>query len=467
MYSRWLFGALQTVNDPSKLGPFVPFGDDDPVPESLLASYPEQAKTLMLLHEVSRELTSILDREELLRRIAQRVKLLVNYHVFSVMLWNEQTQLLESVFAMRYEDSILARMSLPLHQGITGTAAGERRALRIDDVLNDPRYIRCESGVETRSELVIPLLLQGRLVGVLDLESTEPHAFTAEHERMLSTLGSYVAIALENARLYEEARENERRLQSDLDTAREIQLQLLPTGAREVPGLELAAAYVPARELGGDFYDFLPYGKGRLGMALGDVSGKGTAAALFASLAIGIIREHVVEHPCPPAEMLAMLNTRLHAARLDGRFIATLFSVFDAGTRQLTLSNAGGPYPLLVRDGGVQSISISGIPLGLFPDTQYDEITVGLVPGDTVLFASDGILESTNAELEEFGPARLTALLTGLSPVDSARHIAEQILSATDEHSGAGIAPNDDRTLVVLRVTDDPVSDFSKLPIIY
>jgi sigma-B regulation protein RsbU (phosphoserine phosphatase) len=455
------------VNDPSKLGPFVPSGDDDPVPESLLASYPEQAKTLMLLHEVSRELTSILDREELLRRIAQRVKLLVNYHVFSVMLWNEQTQLLESVFAMRYEDSIPARMSLPLHQGITGTAAGERRALRIDDVLNDPRYIRCESGAETRSELVIPLLLQGRLVGVLDLESTVPHAFTAEHERMLSTLGSYVAIALENARLYEGARENERRLQSDLDTAREIQLQLLPTGAREVPSLELAAAYVPARELGGDFYDFLPYGKGRLGMALGDVSGKGTAAALFASLAIGIIREHVVEHPCPPAEMLAMLNTRLHAARLDSRFIATLFSVFDASTRQLTLSNAGGPYPLLVRDGRVQSISISGIPLGLFPDTQYDEITVGLVPGDTVLFASDGILESTNAKLEEFGPARLTALLAGLSPQDSARHIAEQILSATDEHSGAGIAPNDDRTLVVLRVTDDPVSDFSKLPIIY
>ena len=376
-------------------------------------------------------------------------------------------QLLETVFAIRYEDSIPARMLLPLHQGITGAAAGERRALRIDDVLKDPRYIRSESGVATRSELVVPLLLQERLVGVLDLESTVPHAFTSEHERMLSTLGSYVAIALENARLYEEARENQRRLQSDLDTAREIQRQLLPTGAREVPGLELAAAYVPARELGGDFYDFLPYGKGLLGMALGDVSGKGAAAALFASLAIGIIREHVVAHPCPPAEMLAMLNTRLHAARLDGRFIATLFSVYDAGTRQLTLSNAGGPYPLLVRDGVVQSIRISGVPLGLFPDTQYDEITVDLVPGDTVLFASDGILESTNAELEEFGPARLAALLAGLSPEDSTRHIAEQILSATDDHSGAGITPHDDRTLVVLRVTNDPVSDFSKLPIIY
>src|SRR5207245_3648658 len=128
--------------------------------------------------------------------------------------------------------------------------------------------------------------MQDRLIGVLDLESAQPHAFTAEHERMLSTLGSYVAIALENARLYEEARENERRLRADLDTAKEIQRQLLPTGAREAPGLDLAAAYVPARGRGGDSYDFLPYGEGRLGIALGVVSGKGTAAAVHGSLAL-------------------------------------------------------------------------------------------------------------------------------------------------------------------------------------
>jgi sigma-B regulation protein RsbU (phosphoserine phosphatase) len=313
----------------------------------------------------------------------------------------------------------------------------------------------------------VPLLLRDRLIGVLDLESTQSHAFTAEHERMLVTLASYIAIALENARLYEEARETERRLQTDLATAREIQRGLLPTGAREVPGLELAAAYVPARELGGDFYDFLPYGKGRLALVLGDVSGKGTAAALFGSLAIGILREHVVEHPCPPAEMLAMLNTRLHAARLESRFIATLFSVYDAGTRRLTLSNAGGPYPLLVRDGAVQSLRIAGIPLGLFPDTQYDEITIDLVPGDTVLFASDGILESANASYEEFGPDRLCSVLAGVSARESAAEIADTIVAATNDHSGDGVAPYDDRTLLVLRVTDHSSSDFSKLPIIY
>lgn len=442
-------------------------GDADPIPASLFVAYPEQATTLALLYEVSRELTSILDREELLRRVAQRVKKLVNYHVFSVMLWNEKTQRLESVFAMRYGDTIPARMSLPLHQGLTGTAAGERRILRVNDTLEDPRYIKCDIGFDTRSELVVPLLLQDRLVGVLDLESTEANAFTSEHERMLATLGSYIAIALENARLFEESRGNEHRLQDDLATAREIQRQLLPTGAREVPGLDLASVYCSARELGGDFYDFLPYGEGRLAIALGDVSGKGTAAALFASLAVGILREHVIQHPCPPAEVLAMLNRRLHSARLESRFIATLFSVYDAGTRRLTLANSGGPYPILVRDGIVQSIRVGGIPLGLYPDTEYEEITLDLQPGDTVLFASDGILESENAQQEEFGFDRLSAVLASVSPKHSASDIADKIMAATNHHSGEGVAPGDDRTLLVLRITDHSSSDFSKLPIIY
>jgi phosphoserine phosphatase RsbU/P len=455
------------MDDQPKLAALPLVGDADPVPASLFVSYPEQANTLSLLYDVSREITSILDREELLRRVAQRIRRLVNYHVFSVMLWNEKTQHLESAFSLRYGNTIPSRLRLPLHQGLTGTAAGERRTLRVNDTLEDPRYVKCDVGFDTRSELVVPLLLQDRLVGVLDLESTEANAFTAEHERMLATLGSYIAIALENARLYEEARETERRLQTDLSTAREIQRGLLPTGAREVPGLELAAAYEPALELGGDFYDFLPYGQGRLAMVLGDVSGKGTAAALFASLAIGIVREHVVEHPCSPAEMLTMLNTRLHSAHFDSRFVATLFSVYDASTRQLTIANGGGPYPLLVRDGAVQSIRVAGVPLGLFPDTSYDEVIIALVPGDTVLFASDGILESFNAEQEEFGPDRLNAVLAGLSPSQSARDIAAQILAATDDYSGAGVIPSDDRTLLVLRTLDHDSQDFSKLPIIY
>jgi phosphoserine phosphatase RsbU/P len=245
-----------------KMAPFSLRGDADPVLSKVFVSEPEQAQTLSLLYEISHELTSILDREELLRRIAERVKKLVDYQVFTVMLWNENEQVLESVFSLRFEDAIPSRFQMPLNQGITGAAAAE------------------------------------------------PHAFTAEHERLLNILGSYIAVALENARLFEDARQNQTRLQEDLETAREIQRQLLPSGAREVPGLDLATAYIPARALGGDFYDLLPYGVGRLVIAIGDVSGKGTAAALYGSLAIGILRELVHDREASPAEMLTLCSLR-------------------------------------------------------------------------------------------------------------------------------------------------------------
>jgi phosphoserine phosphatase RsbU/P len=449
------------------LVPFSLLGDADPA-SSVFVSQPDQVESLTLLYEISHELTSILDRGELLRRIAERVKKLVDYDVFAVMLWNESRQVLESVFSMRYQDAIPARVEMPLHQGITGTAAAERRTIRVVDVRLDPRYVAgCQADVEVRSELVVPLLLQNRLIGVLDLESTKPHAFSAEHERLLNILGSYIAVALENSRLFEDARENQTRLMNDLETAREIQRQLLPSGAREVPGLDLATAYVPARELGGDFYDLLPYGVGRLAIANGDVSGKGTAAALYGSLAIGILRELVHNNESSPAEMLSQLNERLLAARLDARYIAMQFAIYDAALRELAIANAGGTLPLLVRNGEVTEINVTGMPLGLLPEAEYEDQVLTLIPGDVVVFASDGIHESMNPDQEEFGIDRLKLLLSTVAPADPGYTVAQRIVKATDEHAGPGRPPHDDRTLLILRVTEDSESDFSKMPIIY
>ena len=255
-----------------------------------------------------------------------------------------------------------------------------------------------DDGVEVRSELVVPLLRIDRLVGVLDLESAKPNAFTADHERLLNILGSFVAVALENSRLVRRGPPDTTAHAERPGDAREIQRQLLPTGAKEIPGLDLATAYIPARELGGDFYDLLPYGIGRLGIAMGDVSGKGTAAALYGSLAIGILREVVNERQGSPAEMLDILNSRLLAARLDARFIAMHFAVYDAALRELSISNAGGTLPLLIRNGVVTEIQVSGVPLGLLPDVEYEEITLALLAGDVIVLASDGIHESTNKD---------------------------------------------------------------------
>jgi sigma-B regulation protein RsbU (phosphoserine phosphatase) len=455
------------MDNPTKRERFGPLRDAEPLPPSLLTGATEESRTLAFLQELGHDFTPFIGRDELLHSVAERVKSLVDYHVFSVMLWNEDAQLLQTVFTLRYDESIPRRLNLRLHQGLTGSAAGQRQSVRVNDVLTDPRYIRSDTGVDARSELVLPLLRRDRLIGVMDLESTLPHAFSAEQERMLATVSAFIAIALENATLYEEAHESQRRQQSDLDTAHEIQMQLLPTGARDIPGLDLATAYAPARELGGDFYDFVPYGEGKLALALGDVSGKGTAAALYGALAIGILREHVVTHRCPPAEMLATLNDRLQGGRLEARFIAMVFAVYDAPKRRLIVGNAGCPYPLLLRNGEVRELHLEGVPLGLFAGTQYDEETFDLLPGDIVLFASDGIVESDNPQGEDFGAESLAAILAESSPTDTARTIADRIFSATDKHSGPNWAPHDDRTLLILRVTDEPVTNFSGMPIIY
>jgi len=271
----------------------------------------------------------------------------------------------------------------------------------------------------------------------------------------------------ELARLYHQAREIEARLVDDLDIAREVQQQLLPSGTPAFPGLDLSAACVPARELGGDFYDFLSYGSERFALALGDVSGKGTAAALLGALTIGILRAHTVDHPCAPAELLATLNERINTARLNARFVAMLFAIFDSNTRQLTIANAGNPYPLLVRNGRIEEVPLSGIPLGLMAGTRYEPVSLDVQRGDAVVFVSDGILECQNTKNEAFGTGRLAAVLTSLPSDASAQEISSGILSATDVFSSEVSAPHNDRSLIVLRVTEESSAQVSPAPMIY
>ena len=416
----------------------------------------EQSQTLALLYDVSRELTAILDRDQLLARIAQRVKTLVDYHLFAVMLWNEESQQLENVFAVQYGESLPVRFCVPLFKGITGNAAGERRPVRVDDVRLDPRYIESPNSEFVRSEMVIPLLLQERLIGALDLESTKVGAFSAENERLLGILSSYIAIALENSRLYVETRAHEERLQADLDTAREVQLQLLPQGIPEIRGLDVSATYLPARDLGGDFYDVIPYGEARAAVVVGDVSGKGTAAALYGSLAIGTLRENTRRTDRRPEEMLEILNRRLCGAGISPGFVALLFAVYDQAKDHLVIGNGGIPYPILVRNGEVSEIPIDGTPLGLFHDIAYSEHTLKMQPGDIVVLASDGILESMNSAGELFGLERLAEVLRGFGPNASAAKISGAILAATDTFSGNSSEPHDDRTLLVLRLASAP-----------
>ena len=253
---------------------------------------------------------------------------------------------------------------------------------------------------------------------------------------------------------------NKLRLINDLDMARRVQQQLLPKAACEICGLDLAAQCVPAWELGGDFYDFVPCGGGRVALALGDVSGKGIAAALLGALTIGILRAQPVGKACP-SEVLAWLNNRIGEIRLDARFVAMLFAVFDVGSRQLTIANAGNPYPILLRNGRSEEITVSGIPLGIVECSRYEAVSLELQVNDIVVFASDGILECQSRTGEVFGSKHLEAALASLPPDVSPEGIASAILGDTEAFSGRPSLPHDDRSLVVLRVTDNSPTDFT------
>ena len=428
-----------------------------PADESLLPTGTmDQAQVLALLYDIGKELASILDLEALLRTVGERVKLLVDYDLFSVLLLNTETQRLEHTFALRYDQRIHLRSTLALGEGLCGTAALKREPIMVNRVGSDSRYVRCEDGMEVESELVIPLIVKDRVLGVLYLESITPDAFTTDHERMLTTLASTVAIAVENARLYEQLRRAEQRKTQDLERAREVQQLLLPKEMPLLPGVEIAARYLPARELGGDFYDFLPYTAGCTAIAVGDVAGKGSAAALLAALGVGILREHAVHHPSQPHDLLADLNGHLQVTGSNGQFIAMVFAVYDPTKRELCLASAGFPPPILLRDKKATLVPVRGVPLGLLPDSTYESISVPLRPGDVVVFCSDGIHEQTNESEEEFGIQRLLSRLAATGECSTADGIADDIVGALDKHAGTATRRewNDDRTIVVLRVAN-------------
>ncbi len=415
----------------------------------------EQTRILGLLHEVGRDLASILDLEDLLRAAGERVRKLVRYDLFSVMLLNPDTDLLECSFMLRYNERIHNQAKLALGEGLCGSAAQLRKPVRVNAVDLDPRYVRCALSMPVKSELVVPLIAKDRLLGVLDLESLESNAFTEGHELMLVTLASSLAIALENARLYQELKRAEQRMARDLDRARVVQQALLPAEKPDIPGIEIAARCLPALELGGDFYDLLPYGENRMAIAVGDVAGKGSAAALLAALGIGLLREHTAQHPCPPDEMLTELNRHLQLTGTHCQFVAMAFAVYDSSARELLISNAGFPMPVLVRDGAAAPLKIRGIPLGLFESPDYEILRLQLQAGDVVVFCSDGIHEQTNPSEEEFGVARLVSHLSRARNRDSAEKIAGDILEVATRHAGERADCNecrDDRTVVVLKV---------------
>ncbi len=413
----------------------------------LYARVSRQAQTLQVLSEIAVELASILDLNPLLERIGQLLRRLIDYQMFSIMLLDEKGEALITRYAWRFGYSHAPMRRIPISTGLVGAAVREWRSINVPDANQDPRYLPMNP--ETRSELIVPLFYKARIIGVLDLEHTRPAFFSEEHERTLITLASQIAIAIENARLYQAVRRQERQLERDITMAREVQLRLLPSEAPSHPHAEMAVRFLPARTIGGDLYDFLDYGPNRTAIVLGDVSGKAAPAALFAALVSGIMRAAAAQTPDPGA-MLTLLNDALQERKLDSQYVTMLFVVWNDDTQTLQVANSGSVQPVFCRAGESVPVKAEGFPLGMFPNVTYEEFSVATQPGDVIVFVSDGILDAENDQEEMYGQDRLAGLLCA-NRERPAIEIADAVLADVTRFQGAHDR-FDDETIIVLRV---------------
>jgi sigma-B regulation protein RsbU (phosphoserine phosphatase) len=406
-----------------------------------------QADTLLLLHEVGREASSILDMEALLRRAAELVKRVIDYQIMSIMLYDEVTKLFLQRLAVKYGQSGQGKLAVGFNEGIIGAAASSGLPVRVPDVTKDSRYRMVNA--ETRSELAIPMTHKGKVIGVLDLESPQLNYFTDDHAQALSILAAQLAIALENARLYEQVARDEARMERELQAAQRMQGALLRPVPTEDFGVDLAARILSAREVCGDLYDFLRYGPTRVGFGLGDVSGKGSAAALYGAVAIGILRS-IAPQKLLPAELLRQLNQLIGERRIEGRFMTFCYATWRKPTRKLRVANAGQTQPLLYRNGHCEQLKLVGFPLGIYEDVTYEEWVMNLDPGDILLFHSDGLSEATDPDGNFFGIPRIASVIEQNAGLN-ADQIADRLLAEVHNFT-RGMAITDDRTLVVMKV---------------
>jgi len=406
-----------------------------------------QAQTLTVLNEISRELTSILNVDQLFKRIGDLLTRVIEYQMFSILLLDTERNMLVHRFSLRYQENIHLKHDIPLGRGLVGYAVQHQEAVLAPDVSRDPRYIQLNP--ETRSELCVPLIYKERAIGVLDLESTRRNYYNEDHVRTLTTLAGQIAIAVENARLYERIAREEQRLERDLSMAREIQIRLLPQSLPQLKSADLAAKFEPALMIGGDMFDFLEYSGERVAFVLGDVSGKGAPAALYAALVSGLLRSTASLEP-HPAQMLSAINLSLNERRIEAQYVSLAYAIWDDDSRIMTFANSGLPRPFLCKKGAVSRIESTGLPLGLFEDADYDEVTVRAESGDIFVLVSDGILDAFNAAGEQFGPKRVEEVIQQSCRLQ-AKEIVQAIFDAVDKYRGTR-ATFDDETVLAVKV---------------
>jgi len=402
----------------------------------------EQIEDLQKVQKAAQKISSILDLDQLIDNIVNDVARSFGCVEASIYLHDEERA--EMVLAGVHGCSVNHkghRLKIG-KEGMVGYAASTGQMRYAPDVRKDEYYIGCEH--DTLSEVAIPLHVGEHLVGVFTASHPELDAFPRQQLRILQALCDHVAVAVYNARRFQSERAARETMSHEAQEARLMQQALLPKCSPYIPGFVISGLSIPARAVGGDWYDFIPFPDGRLGLVLADVSGKGTAAALLMSATRGMLRS-LAEACCTPGEVLTKLNGLLVEDFPAGKFVTLVYALLEPATRTVTFANAGHLHPLFIDDSGSRFLDTErGLPLGLSCG-DYSETTVTLTPGSRLVFYSDGITEAVNEGEEEYGLDRLAQHVacdnaSAVSVVDDVRAFAN------------GVGLSDDASLVFVGV---------------
>jgi phosphoserine phosphatase RsbU/P len=403
-----------------------------------------QIENLLQLQKAAKKINSILDLEALIDSIVNDVVCSFGCIEANIFLRHETR---DEMFAAGSHGCTVHGKGHSLkigQQGMVGHVAYTGRMHYAADVSRDPYYLPCEENA--RSAVAIPLKIQERVIGVFNAVHEEVDGFSHEQLQLLRGLAEHIAIAVENARLFQRERELNERYSKEADEARQIQQHLLPNSSLLLSEFSVSGSTLPAGAVGGDWYDYIELPGGKWGVVLADVAGKGMAAALLMSATRGVFRA-IAESVDSPGEVLSRINRSLLRDFPPGRFVTMIYGVLDPAARTFTFANAGHPWPVILRGTCTQLIETeTGLPLGI-TEAPFSETMVTLKHGARVLLYSDGISEALNSDQQEYGTARLSELIR--QPWLSTQAVLEDLLRYS-----FGQPAFDDATVVLISARD-------------
>jgi len=405
------------------------------------------------LQELGKVISSIFNLEELLRAIIQNSTIVMKSKRCSIVLVNEKTgdYYIKVAKGLEEAESFIENLKLKTGGLVTDYCTKQKLPLLVTDMENDDRFPKTGAKYKTKSFIAVPLIVNDRVIGVISVtEKFNDELYNMSDIQLLQIFANQVVIAIENAKLYEKLVVREK-LERELEIAHNIQMSMLPQKYPEIAGISIAGISIPAKEVGGDYYDFLPVTDSKVAITIGDVSGKGVPAALMMVMIHSILRAKVTsEHS--PKKLVFDLNNSLFNELEPRMFITFFYMLLDTDTKLIRYTNAGHNYPMIFHADNteVESLKDGGLLLGVFEGPEYQEGSYQLAIGDVVVMYTDGIVEAMNEKDEMYGYDEFCELMHRIKH-KKAEEIKEDILEATRNFMGEA-AQYDDLTLIVIKI---------------